>query len=258
MIEFDLHQALQDAYDWDSICQSLNDNLETIKVEQREAEANQIWCQLQLFSIWRDYVNIYELLKNKNYFEGWCEIEQVLISNKYLIQNFPEENRNTEFVSSHLIKLQLLFPYRLFLSTVMCIKKETCSICGSEISPWSNCGHIPGKIYNGQLCLKVAKDFEILGADIVLKPEHKYAVLFAQDDMGHRIDNYDYSYVDTLIKCWKYPFQNWELTMEELYINPSPTIKDADPCPCLRSFLTYAECCKKRPGILSHRFIITP
>lgn len=255
-IDFDKETALQDSYDLTGICEDLDRKLAQAQAASREWDTNQIWRKRQIFGIWRDYTAIYEDLKNHKYFEAWCLIEQVLINNKFLIQNFPEDSNLTNFIVEHLMMLQTLFPYRVFTSTVLKIKKEVCTICRSEISPWTDCGHIIGKVYNGKLCLKEVQDMEFLGADIVLDPEHKYSVLFAHDEYGNQIDNYDYSLIEDLMKCWKTTYQDWSVTREECYLSPTSDIKDTDPCPCLLSFESYSNCCKNRPGILTYHYTI--
>ena len=258
MIEFDLSQALNDSYDWDAVCASLESELSVIKAAGGGEESNEAWRRLQIFSIWKDYKSIYHALKNGDYYEAWCEIEQVLITNQFLLRNFPADTTCTEFITSHLIALQQLFPYRLFMSSVMEIEEENCSICGAKISPWTHCGHRPGKVYNGELCLKVVNKMKFLGADIVTHPEHKYSVIFAKDEKGEREDRHDYSMLKTLIQYWQRPFQDWKIKREERFLPPYEGLKDSDICPCLRGIKTYAECCKNSPGIFTYHYTIFP
>lgn len=256
-IIFDPDEALKYHYDFDTICATLNSDLK-IAIAGQDDMANQIWRQRQLFGIWRNYIETYSLLRAERYYDAWCLIEQTLIDCKYLLQNFPEDKDSIEFVRKHIMTLQSLFPYRLFISTVMKVKKEICSICNSEISPWNNCGHTPGIVYNGEICSKIVTDLEIIGADIVFNPEHKCAVLFIQDNDGNQIDNYDYTLLKQLIQYWQTPFQNWTVTKETRYVTPPSGLKDSDLCPCHRSFKTYGECCKKYSGICIYHYTIKP
>lgn len=254
---FDPNEALEGHYDFDGICKALDEGLKAAKAKN-DSSANQIWRQCQLFGIWRDYIQTYHNLKAGRFYEAWCLIEQILIDCKFLLQNFPEDSNSVEFVRKHLMNLQHLFPYRLFISTVLRIKKVVCSICETQISPWTKCGHIPGNIYNGEICVKTVTDCELLGADIVTDPEHKYSVLFCQDAEGGSIDNYDYSLLKHLLQCWLTPFQDWSVTIEERYVTPPIGLKDTDLCPCYRSIKTYGECCKNLPGILTYHYSIMP
>lgn len=144
MIEFDLDKALHGVYEWGSICQSLEEELVAAKAAGNGALSDQIWRQEQIFKIWKGYDDVYHYLLDKKYYDAWCLVEEVLINIMYLLRNFPDDLKNVEFVRSHLLSIQTLFPYRVFFSTVIEVIEECCSICGSKISPWSCCGHIPG------------------------------------------------------------------------------------------------------------------
>ena len=97
-MEFEVKRAIKGEYNFDEICESLSRELTSLKAEDKSAEADQVWRQLQIFSIWQRYLTIYNMIKEQRYYEAWCLIEQVLISNYFLLNNFPEDRKNTDFI----------------------------------------------------------------------------------------------------------------------------------------------------------------
>lgn len=56
----------------------------------------------------------------------------------------------------------------LYMSPDILIRREECSICGSD---FRSCQHIAGRLYNGLLCRAIAREFEPQSASIVDHPE---------------------------------------------------------------------------------------
>lgn len=256
-IHFDLATALSGGYNLTEVFEGLSKALEYAKAKgESENNVNQLWREREIFGLWKMYSELYTLLKESRYYEAWCLAERIQIDSSFLLKNFPKDITSIEFLLKHLSQLQMIYPYRLFISSVLQIKEERCSICDSIFSPWHNCGHIPGRIYYGKLCCKIVHDASLLGADFVRNPENKYSVVFMRDANGNEIDNYDYSVVTKLMQYWNNPFQNWRIERKEIYVTPPSNLNDNDICPCQTSFQTYSECCKNRPGILSYHYTI--
>jgi hypothetical protein len=128
--------------------------LQLIKKEyvknDKQDEAKQIWIYQTIIEIHKLYLNAFNLLRNKKYYEGWCQLERIEITISSLKKHFQYDKK--EYSLWHIEKtvrnLQVIFPYRLFASSEILKKKKKCSICGKEISIRNSCGHIVGEIYN--------------------------------------------------------------------------------------------------------------
>lgn len=170
-----------------------------------EELANKLWSYEILIDVHRLFLKMFNELQLNRYYEAWCTAEQVDIHIKLLRKNGMEAYGYVRDIEMYLPELQSRYPYKLFMSTVFEIKKEICTICGQPVSVRNPCGHKVGMVYNGRLCQHEVQQFNLLGADVVQNPEHKYAVLFPQFN-NKQIDCYDYTGVESFIRNWKTPF----------------------------------------------------
>lgn len=176
-----------------------------VQQDDDETKANKLWSYEILVDVHRLFSIMFNELQNKQYYDAWCTAEQVDINIKLLRKNDTEAYGYVRDLEMFLPDLQARYPYKLFMSTVFEINKEVCTICGQPVNVRKPCGHIVGRVYNGELCQHRVEKFNLLGADMVANPEHKYAVLFPQ--FGDRqIDLYDYTPVALFIRNWKKPF----------------------------------------------------
>ncbi|MGH9392681.1 MAG: hypothetical protein ACRD1E_00800, partial [Terriglobales bacterium] len=136
---------------------------------------------------------------------------------------------------------QSLFPYRFFASPGMRYKKWACSICGKQSTPIEPCGHLPNKVYAGELCYRTILEAEPLEISIVTDPVQKYSVL--------QLD-YDYSVVRYVLDHLDGPFHEWSGAWsfkrhDHSHFADHPS---DGPCPC-KSDLRYEECCLLTEGV---------
>lgn len=242
--------------------------LSAIKVQKLVAQsagdeiyANQLWAAETIIEIHQQFVKTFELLKADQYYEAWCAAEQVEINIQNLARNSKEGFDNVKDINAMIRQLQSLYPYKIFASYVMHVKKEECSICGQERSIRHFCGHRVSKVYNGELCCNVVTEAELKGIDIVENPVHKYSVLFPSDAEGKH-DYYDYTLVAGLMKYWVKPFQHWRYTIRNVYKQKAdfPGLTNESYCPC-GSGKTYGECCSENAEGIKHRiytFMVDP
>lgn len=59
------------------------------------------------------------------------------------------------------------FPQQWFGSLETLIKKVECSICGKDMR---ECNHIKGRAYNGEPCIAIVRDMEIIGLSLTTNP----------------------------------------------------------------------------------------
>lgn len=228
--------------------------LEEAQNSRNEQKANEIWAVATLVRIHKKFVDVFNLLLNKKYYEAWCKAEEVEIQCNILKRNSPKAYSVTKDLHECILSLQALYPYQLFCSYEMNIKKVRCSVCDQIRSIRNSCGHRVGHVYNGRLCSDIVEQCELLGVSIVNKPVNKYSVPFTKDKDGGTVDDYDYLLVKGLMNFWKKPFQHWTYEIKHTHkpLSAFPGLTDNDFCPC-SSGKTYGECCKSDPQGIKHK-----
>jgi|Wag4MinimDraft_11_1082651.scaffolds.fasta_scaffold02337_2 hypothetical protein len=224
------------------------------KVKNNNQEkAKEIWILEQILKIQNLYIEAYKKMKEKDFYGAWCYLEKIEIALNSLKPHFTIDNiYKLKFIEEQTEKFQSIYPYKLFISPEIIKKKEICNICGKEISIRNPCGHEVGKIYNGELCIRIVKEAVALGVSFVESPVQKYSVPFLTDEeTGEKIDHYDYSLLEYLIKRLNSPFSNWDVHWTKKR-HPHSNFKDVgrnDECPC-GSGKKYKKCCLDESGVL--------
>lgn len=231
---------------------AISQNARVLKaVAPNSEEKNRLWAVQTCADATALYLDAYRQMARGKFMDGWCTLEQAELGFARLAENvFIEDLTPLIERRAELIALwQSVFPYRYFASPGMRCKKWACSICGRQSTPVDPCGHVPSKVYAGQLCFRIIQEFEPLEISIVTDPVQKYSVL--------QLD-YDYSVVQYVIDHLSGPFHQW--TGEWTYKH-HPHSKFADrphggPCPC-DSKLRYQECCLLTEGVRLPHFQMT-
>ncbi len=147
----------------------------------------------------------------------------------------------------HIPQFQSLFPYRWGLSPAFLYKRLACSVCGQRITLRSNCGHISGEIYDGQMCGAVVEDMEILHVSLVEAPAQRYSVMdLDPDEPGFELVRFAFN-------ALRSPWDAWTVRREERRAH-HPLFRDVghdDPCPCA-SGKKYKRCCLKSETVFPH------
>lgn len=222
----------------DDILQDLKEKKQLAVNSRDELLANEIWCLIEVYNIQKNYLKMFQRLKEGKYEEAWLIMDKIDIFMGNLRNNFEEgmSRYNLTFINTIIKYYEKVFPDYVYTSRESIIKSEKCSICGAKASLRGGCNHVPGKLYMGELCLREVTDFEILGVAIVKHPFDKYAVLKLEGQ------EYNYQVLDYLMGKLDSPFRPWYV--EELkrkrpeFIN----LGRNDKCPC-NSGKKYKKCC---------------
>jgi hypothetical protein len=236
--------------------EELDKELQLIKAnyvkENNQKQAKQIWIYQTIIEIHKLYLNAFTLLKNKSYYEGWCQLERVEITIGSLKRHFMFDKK--QFALWHIEKsmknLQVIFPYRFFGSSELLTKKKICSVCDKEITIRNSCGHIVGEIYNGEMCHRIVTEAEVLGLALVENPGNKFSVMFLKDEKtGEQIDQYSYDIVNYLFEYLESPYEYWDLEVSQRITKKEDfeTIGRNDPCIC-GSGKKLKKCCLENIG----------
>lgn len=247
-----LKHVLDDDFDIETTIKEVDELRLTYRHNKDAENANTAWAVMTILCIHRDYRKVFLLLQSKEYYDAWCLLETIEIDLADLLRNFPGTKGAVEYIDIMVRQLQSLFPYRLFISTVILIKERKCSICGKKRSIRNHCNHFTGHVYDGELCCDEVSKCVLQGADIVFNPEHKYSVLFPSDENG-QYDNHDYHVLDFLMNEWKDPYIPWHYITINTHKKPDEfqDLKDNSYCPC-GSGKKYIECCKDDPDGVKH------
>ena len=222
------------------------------KITENEKLLNQLWCLKSIFTIQNKYVESFLKMKNEEYYTAWCLLEEIeRIYNSLRSIYYTESDKFfINFIYNYTKKFQKFFPYYLFLSPELLVKKYSCNICGKTYTFKKNCEHEVGKLYYGRMCGKVIEDCEIISVSLVKNPVQKYSVLFLEDG-----DQYNYDLIKSHIANLDSPFHRWDLEIcEKLESHSSfKDIDKKDNCPC-GSRKSYENCCLKKEGVVRPHF----
>jgi hypothetical protein len=211
-----------------------------------ETKANNCWRELESFELNLLYIRAFHNIKSHEYRKAWNQLEECEIKYNFLSENSSEEylsNTRLTFIKNKIAKWQSLYPYCLFCSPGFKVGYYSCSICDHKVRPRSRCLHKKGKVYNGELCLHVAHDLEILEVSIVTKPVQKYSVM-------HDDSTLDFTLLERLSIFLDNAFEEWDLnwTTMKFPVQRFKSIKKSDKCPC-KSENEFEVCCMGKKEI---------
>jgi len=220
--------------------------------DKDELTANILWVYKTILEIHKIYNQAFVLLKAKKYNDGWNLLERAEIEVGFLKPHLHlvKGNYKMRFIEAAVMKLQSLFPYRLFISTEMLSLEEICGICRKKISVRNPCGHIIGQLYMEEMCFREASKMDFLGTAIVENPVNKYSVMFQENEDVQIRDKDQFGNLNYLLNLIKSPYESWTLEISQRSLPHSnfPNLKPTDPCPC-RDGKNYSECCLLEDGI---------
>ena len=209
--------------------------------ENNEILANKLWYFNSILNIQKLYIEMYNLLKNNiydDYEKAWNLREKIDIALSYhRDKDYYDKNfAQLQFINYVIKNIKPLFPYKIFSSREMIIKKEVCSICGKIRSIRNNCGHELGKVYMGELCYNIVKDAELKGFAMVENPEDEYTILKTEDN------KFNYEILELLVSGLNTPYDRWDLKETKVKKDEYKKIGRNEQCPC-GSGKKYKKCC---------------
>lgn len=109
--------------------------LQTIKKKAVEnnlqKEAKEIWICQTIIGIHQLYSNVFNLLKEKQYYKAWCQLErtEITISSLKRHFSFSQNKYLLSFIEKSVANLQVIYPYNLFASMEIVKTSILCSVC---------------------------------------------------------------------------------------------------------------------------------
>lgn len=207
-----------------------------------ETLAKACWCLETIGSAQDQFIAAFLRGKQDDFYGCWCALEQAELRIHFLREHFPiEDNRfGLEHINLHVPRFQALFPYKVFLSPGMVVRKALCSICNQPFKLRGGCQHVVGEIYGGKSCSRLITDVEMLEVSLVDTPVQKYSVPF-----GPEI-TYDYGTVRYILAGLRSPWHGWNAERSEIITANEgyPGTQRNERCPC-NSGKKYKACCQR-------------
>lgn len=227
------------------------ENLTTLKqnfVRQNDQlSATAAWCLEAIGKIQDSYITVLCHLRNEKFKDAWELLEQCEIGVGDLDKHFIEENGEfgIEHVRVHASQIQELFFLKWGFSPGFLIKKSFCSICNAQLSIRTDCGHIIGDIYNGEMCRRIITEAKMLHVSIVDSPAQKHSVFWPESEGIRR-----FAPLTFLSDKLASPWDKWNYHKEDRKLH-HPAFRNVgrnDRCPC-NSNLKYKRCCLNKERI---------
>jgi len=207
------------------------------------------WAILNsLLGIQNDYIKVFELLADQDYYRGWCLLERIEIAVKLVLCHYQPNGDEYKilFIQQYVRQTQKLFPYQLFGSSEFVKKEVRCSICNSLITLRKRCEHKKGKLYMGEFCGHVITQADFIGMSMVTEPFNKYSVMGVT---GKEDDSYRYPQIDFLLSIIDHPFNEWRTKDYKILDNHANYHAGRnEDCPC-GSKMKYKKCCLLKAGV---------
>lgn len=151
-----------------------------------ENEANLVFCIEQSLQSVEYELQMLVDIKEDRMSEAWSNLVNAQVTYGTVVRNCPFERESTVGFIARLEEYEkLLFPPMFFSSIGGIIKKSHCSICNEN---YSNCNHIKGKLYNGELCVRVITEMEIEEVSLVEEPASKHCRALTTTYNGKTVD----------------------------------------------------------------------
>ncbi len=151
-----------------------------------ENEANLTFCLDQSLQAVQYELQMLINLKEDNMGEAWNNLVKAQITYEDVVRNSPYESISE---NGYIARLEwyekLLFPEMMFASVGGIIKKSHCSICNES---YSKCNHIKGKLYGGELCVRVITEMELEEVSLVDVPANKQCRVLTTAYNGKTVD----------------------------------------------------------------------
>lgn len=175
------------------VLENLDQKKKEAVAKDNEALANDCWRETEALRLNILYIEAFDKLKAHKYRDAWNDLERCEINAKFIEENSSGEffiHSRSRFIKDKASNWQSLYPYCVFASPGFTVGYYSCSICGHKIRPRSRCGHVKGKIYNGELCVHEAHDMEFREVSLVTNPVQKYSVVHYDETLDFPLINY--------------------------------------------------------------------
>ena len=215
--------------------------------QKNQLGAKAAWCLEIVGHIQDNFISTLLCLSAGDFRRAWDVLERCENAIRSLDPHFGEKQGEfgIEHVRVHTRQLQELYPLKWGFSPGILFEEVHCSVCQSRRALRSDCGHVVGEIYNGEICSNVVTKAKILHVSIVDSPAQKYSVIWPTGETSPQFIMLK-SVADELLSPWDV----WRYK-KEVRRSHHPAFKNLgrnNICPC-GSDLKYRRCCIKKETV---------
>jgi len=110
------------------------------------------------------------LLKDEKPDEAWNELVTAQMASVDAVRAHKGFAHLEQYVQKLEAIEKIVFPPQVFVSSGMIVRRQECSICGSD---YDDCDHLIGRPYMGRFCYIIAQDISLDHVAIVKEPADK-------------------------------------------------------------------------------------
>jgi hypothetical protein len=214
------------------------------ELSEDEELANACFILHTLVEFTGSYEKYWQSLRNQRYKASWELLQDsmhyVCVAGRF-IKN--KQIFHLEDIYNHLVCLEKLYPYKVFISSELLKIKERCSICQRDLKD-PCCEHIPGELYFGKMATAIIEKADLVGVSLVENPADKRLVPEVKDEQRPEQERFYgvHVYVEKAIK----PFHTFEIFEFPVVSEVQRNLTGRnDLCPC-NSGRKYKNCCQEK------------
>lgn len=234
---------------------------ERLKVEaiekSDEYSANLSFLLKQYLDLINSVSDFWRLCEKADFQEAWDFLQDALDLAR-VISKFSDcgDQSSMDLIISYLAQTEKLYPYVLFCSTELVVKKTTCSICNN--SPFDpECNHISGDLYWGEIALNIIDEMMPVMVVLLKDPFDKRCIIPIDFDKNN-VETSPFKLIHSFIQQSKKPFLNYDLleTNRKLPRKYYDKLSEESLCPC-GSEKKFKACCFNKKYILVPIYEVT-
>lgn len=111
---------------WETTSDDIRKRINDTSPLLSDDEVNKLWYLNELANTRKSYIEAFCKIKEHQYYQAWCDLEQIEISNARIKNNQFLRNKSygVEWLSNTVSNWQSLYPYHLFMSPEMTIGRH--------------------------------------------------------------------------------------------------------------------------------------
>ena len=214
-----------------------------------EESAKAAWALETIGRTQDAFVSAFTMLRREEFKEAWDSLDRAEVELSFVERHFTDEHDEfgLRHIGIYVPRFLSILPYKWGLSPAYVHKKVVCGVCGSRITLRSDCGHVVGEIYDGEMCTRQVGEAELLHIAFVESPAQRYSVIDL--DTAHP----GFEPARFLVTGLRSPWDRWFVEKEERRAY-HPVFKNTgrnEPCPCA-SGKKYKRCCLLSETVFPH------
>ncbi len=199
----------------------------------------------------KSIVDLWGAISSGQYRSSWDHLQDALRELRWVSEKSEDQDRYwVEALEDQLTPMVGLYPYGLFMSIEVLVKRKHCALCGQPpLSP--ACEHLPGEIYWGEEAYWIADEIQFLSASLVRDPMDPRCAVEVDDPRA-------FDGIKVLAEGLDSPLRAFSLVHGTRNASESEFqgLEGAAPCPC-GSGTAFERCCQRKEVVeVPHIYIV--